>query len=73
MNKIEIRNLKLEYGQGSKTFLALDNINVNIGEGEFVCILGASGCGKSTLLSVLGGLSDSPATGGVYIDGKNKW
>jgi len=70
MSKIEIKDLSLEYGLEGKTFLALDHINLNIEEGEFVCILGPSGCGKSTLLSTLSGLSDQPKTGGVYIDGQ---
>ena len=43
---------------------ALDNLNIEVKEGEFVSIMGPSGCGKSTLLNVLG-LIDSP-TGGNY-------
>lgn len=70
MSKIEIRELSLTFYRGSESFLALDNIHLNIEEGEFVCILGPSGCGKSTLLSTLEGLSRPPQKGGVYIDGK---
>lgn len=71
MNKIEIDDLVLYYKDEGKRkeFLALDHINLNIEEGEFVCIIGPSGCGKSTLLSVLEGLN--PATSGeVRINGK---
>jgi ABC-type nitrate/sulfonate/bicarbonate transport system ATPase subunit len=47
----------------------LDNLSLDIGEGEFVCILGHSGCGKSTLLKVIAGFV--PAESGVvHIDGR---
>lgn len=47
---------------------ALDNINLEINEGEFVSIMGPSGCGKSTLLHIMG-LLDKPTTGSVTING----
>jgi NitT/TauT family transport system ATP-binding protein len=68
MNKIEIRNLKLIYTTDKTEFLALNDINITIKDGEFVCIIGSSGCGKSTLLSVLEGLMP-PSGGQVLIDG----
>jgi NitT/TauT family transport system ATP-binding protein len=68
MSKIEIRDLKLIYTTDKTEFLALENINITIGEGEFVCVIGSSGCGKSTLLSVLGGLIP-PSSGEVLIGG----
>jgi ABC-type nitrate/sulfonate/bicarbonate transport system ATPase subunit len=46
----------------------LDSISLEIGEGEFVCILGHSGCGKSTLLKVIAGFIP-PDDGAVYVDG----
>ena len=52
---INISNLSKEYNLGSNSFLALDNISVNIQSGEFVSIMGASGSGKSTLMNILSG------------------
>ena len=53
--------------QGGRT-PALQNIDLEIEQGEFVCIVGPSGCGKSTLLHLLAGL-DRPTTGQVTVDG----
>ena len=47
---------------------ALENINLNIEEKEFVSIMGPSGCGKSTLLNIIG-LLDSPTRGELFLDG----
>ena len=49
---------------------ALENVNLHIGEGEFVSILGPSGCGKSTLLNIIG-LLDTPTSGKVELVGKD--
>ncbi|HJJ48086.1 MAG TPA: ABC transporter ATP-binding protein [Methanocorpusculum sp.] len=49
--------------------IALEDINLEIYDGEFVCLLGPSGCGKTTLLRMIGGL-DVPTEGKVEIDGK---
>lgn len=51
------------------TVTALEDINLEIHDGEFVCLLGPSGCGKTTLLRMIGGL-DVPTRGTVMIDGK---
>jgi NitT/TauT family transport system ATP-binding protein len=48
---------------------ALDNINLSVAPGEFVCLLGASGCGKSTLLNLTSGL-DQPTSGTVTTNGR---
>ena len=60
----------------SKTFrtersdvTALDNVSLNIREGEFVCLVGPSGCGKSTLLNIIAGL-EQPDQGQVLADGQ---
>ncbi|MGB9978780.1 ABC transporter ATP-binding protein [Methanobacterium sp.] len=49
---------------------ALRGLNITVGEGEFVSIMGPSGSGKSTLLNMIGGL-DNPTKGDLFIDGKN--
>ncbi|CDB09900.1 MULTISPECIES: ABC transporter ATP-binding protein [Bacteroides] len=48
--------------------LALNNVNIEVNEGEFVAIMGPSGCGKSTLLNILG-LLDNPTSGEYYLNG----
>jgi NitT/TauT family transport system ATP-binding protein len=68
VSKIEICGLDLVYNAEKEAFKALENINVTIEDGEFVCIVGSSGCGKSTLLGVLEGLI-TPTRGEVLIDG----
>lgn len=57
------------YQMGSNNVTALDNVSIEIGEGEFVAIQGTSGSGKSTLLNMLGGL-DHPSKGEVFFGSK---
>ncbi len=52
-----------------KPYLALDGVNLQINNGEFLCLLGASGCGKSTLLNLLAGF-DTPSSGELLYRGK---
>jgi len=54
------------YGEEPNIVKALDDVSIDINEGEFIAIIGTSGSGKSTLLNMLGGL-DRPTSGGVYI------
>lgn len=67
---ISIKNLFKNYMIGKEKIPILQNINLEIKQGEFVCILGASGCGKSTLLNVIGGL-DQKTEGEFWIDQTN--
>jgi len=54
------------YGEEPNIVKALDDVSIDINEGEFIAIIGTSGSGKSTLLNMLGGL-DRPTSGDVYI------
>ena len=71
MNKFEIENLELFYGD----FKALKNINMNISANEITAFIGPSGCGKSTLLKTLDRMNDLVDTckinGSVKYDGKD--
>ena len=70
MKILYTENLSKHYGKGESLVRALDNVDLEINEGEFVAIIGKSGSGKSTLLHMIGGL-DIPTSGKVYIDNKN--
>lgn len=69
MEKIKIENMTMTYQDRHSSYVALENINLSIQKGEFVCVVGSSGCGKSTLLSVIEGLNKA-TSGKIYIDGK---
>ena len=68
--KVWLRGISLSYksNHGSH-LLALDDINLKVSPGEFVCVVGPSGCGKSTLLHLIAGLH-SPTSGSVLVDDK---
>ena len=68
-HKIEIQHVSFEYEGKKGKFPALNDISIDIEEGEFICLLGNSGCGKSTLLSILSGLN-KPTSGTLLIDSK---
>jgi NitT/TauT family transport system ATP-binding protein len=67
--KLRAKQLGMVYHADGKSVPALENINLDISDGEFISIVGPSGCGKSTLLNVMGGFL-SPSTGAVTIDGE---
>lgn len=69
MNILSTSDLKKVYGSGENEVHALDGVNLSVGKGEFVAVVGTSGSGKSTLLHMLGGL-DRPTSGSVSVDGK---
>lgn len=67
--KVILRGVRKVYkGSGGET-VALDNVDLDIYDNEFVCVVGPSGCGKSTLLNIIAGLQD-PTVGDVICDGE---
>lgn len=76
IKKTDTRSVRLEVQDITKSFktsyeetYALENINMTIQEGEFVCIVGPSGCGKSTLLNLIAGL-EKPSSGKILVNGE---
>ena len=68
MTVISIRGLTKVYGEGEAEVRALDGVDLDIGAGEYLAIMGASGSGKSTLMNILGCL-DVPTAGAYLLDG----
>jgi nitrate/nitrite transport system ATP-binding protein len=66
---LELTQVGIEFKTTKGSFKALDNVNLKIGEGEFVSLIGHSGCGKSTVLNIVAGLLRA-TTGGVVLDGR---
>lgn len=64
---IQLKNIEKVYRTDTIETLALNNINLEVGKGEFLSIMGPSGCGKSTLLNIMG-LLDEPTKGAIDID-----
>ncbi len=65
--KVAVENVSKWFRTTRQTVHALDNISLEIAEGEFVCLVGPSGCGKSTLLDIIAGL-ETPDEGRVMAD-----
>ena len=69
MPSIVFKNVDYAYVDANETYEALEDINLEIRDGEFLCLVGHSGCGKSTMLSLIAGL-ERPTRGEIFIDGK---
>jgi len=67
--KLAVQGVSKRFTSSTATVQALDNISLNVADGEFVCLVGPSGCGKTTLLDVIAGLTKSDA-GRVLADGQ---
>jgi len=67
--KLRMRDVSVAFERDGKTIPVLENINLGVTNGEFICLVGPSGCGKSTLLNVMAGFI-SPTEGVVEIDGE---
>lgn len=67
---IKATNVIKKYKVGKQIIRAIDDVSVDIHEGEFVALVGPSGSGKSTLLHLLGGL-DKSTSGEIVVGGKN--
>jgi multiple sugar transport system ATP-binding protein len=66
MPSVEFRNIHKHYG----SLAVLEDLNLSVGDGEFLVLLGPSGCGKTTLLNLLAGLQEVTA-GEILIDGED--
>ena len=67
--QIDIRGVNKSFQAGDREIVALKDIELEIPNGQFVCLLGPSGCGKSTLLNAIAGFS-LPSSGSIVTDGK---
>ena len=68
MANVELRDLRKEYDRG--TIVAVDDLNMEINDGEFITVVGPSGCGKTTTLRMVAGL-EQPTSGSIVIGGKD--
>jgi putative ABC transport system ATP-binding protein len=66
---IELKNLRKGYSKAGSSVVALDDVTLTIGKGDYVAILGPSGSGKSTLMNMIG-LLDRPDSGEYILDGR---
>ena len=72
MEKIlEVKQVSKKYQNKEGEVLAIKDVNLRVGKGEFVSIIGPSGCGKSTLLSIIAGLEEK-TSGEIYIEGEKE-
>jgi NitT/TauT family transport system ATP-binding protein len=68
--KLRMEHVSVMFERDDKRVSVLEDLNLEISDGEFICLVGPSGCGKSTILNVMGGLL-SPTSGSISIDGED--
>jgi NitT/TauT family transport system ATP-binding protein len=68
-SKLFARDLSVHFNAGGRAIVALDRVNLDVAENEFVCVMGPSGCGKTTLLNVIAGHLNA-TSGTLDVDGK---
>lgn len=66
---LHIEGVSKVYPTAKGSYTVLENVNLSVASGEFICVIGHSGCGKSTLLNMVSGFA-SPTDGDVLIEGK---
>ncbi len=67
--KLRVDHVNMIFARDGKSVPVLNDISLDVRDGEFICLLGPSGCGKSTMLNIMGGFL-SPTSGAVMIDGE---
>ncbi|MGL5078527.1 MAG: ABC transporter ATP-binding protein, partial [Waterburya sp.] len=66
---VSIEGVSKVYPTSTGPYTVLENVNLNVNQGEFICVIGHSGCGKSTLLNMVSGFA-TPTDGSVTVGGK---
>lgn len=66
---VSIKNVSKVYPTSQGPFTVLEDVNLTVQEGQFICVIGHSGCGKSTLLNMVSGFAE-PTSGNVLVRGK---
>jgi NitT/TauT family transport system ATP-binding protein len=73
---LQLANVRRVFEQAAEPYVALDGVNLDVADGEFLCLLGPSGCGKSTLLNILAGFEQASAgtvtAGGAPVRGAGR-
>ena len=67
--KVQIKNVRMVFDTRNGEMVALNGVDLDIYENEFICVVGPSGCGKSTLMNIIAGLTQ-PTSGTVLCNGK---
>ena len=70
MSQVELRHVFKSFPHDGQAIEVLDDVNLTVADGEFVCLLGPSGCGKSTIIHLIAGL-ERPTSGDVLVDGQS--